>query len=86
MAQWFVNRLKEYETTIAGLVLGAAAGAGYSIQQGQVSKEAIAIGAGIGAVGALSKTPTWARVFKGVRDADNSSVGEGIRGGDEPKG
>lgn len=59
-----MKRLKEYETTIAGLILGGAAGAGMSIQAGQVTKEALITGVAIGAAGALMKTPTWARVFK----------------------
>lgn len=62
--KWLLGRLKEYESTIAGIVLGGAAGAGMSIQNGQISKEAVMVGAAIGAAGALSKTPTWARVFK----------------------
>jgi len=64
MKTWLFGRLKEYEMTIAGLVLGAGAGAALSLQNGNVSKEAIATGAAIGAAGALSKTPTWARVFR----------------------
>lgn len=64
MKSWLLGRLKEYETTIAGIVLGGATGAALSIQNGQISKEAVIAGATIGAAGALSKTPTWARVFK----------------------
>jgi hypothetical protein len=64
MKSWLLGRLKEYESTIAGIILGAGAGAGLSIQQGQINKEAVMIGAAVGAAGALSKTPTWARVFR----------------------
>lgn len=64
MKSWLLGRLKEYETTIAGIVLGGATGAALSIQNGQISKEALLLGAAVGIAGTLSKTPTWARVFR----------------------
>lgn len=67
MKKFLLSRLKEYETTLAGVVLGGAAGAALVVKSGQVTKEALLTGAVIGAAGALMKTPTWARVFKRVQ-------------------
>ena len=67
MKEFLLSRLKEYEMTLAGVVLGGAAGAAITAKSGQVTKEALLTGAAIGAVGALMKTPTWARVFKRVQ-------------------
>jgi len=67
MKEFLLSRLKEYETTLAGVVLGGAAGAALAVKSGQVTKEAVILGASVGAAGALMKTPTWARVFKRVQ-------------------
>lgn len=75
MGKWLVIRLKEYETTLAGILLGAGAGAAMSIQSGQVTKEAVITGASIGACGALMKTPTWARIFN-KKPVKTSSITE----------
>lgn len=63
MKEWLFSRVKEYESTFAGLILGGAAGAGLAVQSGQITKEAVIVGAAIGALGAISKTPTWMRIF-----------------------
>jgi hypothetical protein len=75
MGEWLVTRLKEYETTLAGILLGAGTGAVISIQSGKVTKEALIAGAAIGAGGALMKTPTWARIFN-KKPAETSSITE----------
>jgi hypothetical protein len=74
MGKWLVTRLKEYETTFAGILLGAGAGAAMSIKSGQITKTALITGASIGACGALMKTPTWARIFNNRQDETSSST------------
>lgn len=73
MGNWLVTRLKEYETTLAGILLGAGAGAAITVKSGQVTKEALITGAAIGAGGALLKTPTWARIFTKVRGSPDKT-------------
>jgi len=73
MGEWLVTRLKEYETTLAGILLGAGAGAAMSVKSGQITKTALITGASIGACGALMKTPTWARIFNINNKQDETS-------------
>lgn len=73
MGNWLVTRLREYETTLAGILLGAGAGAAITVKSGQVTKEALITGAAIGAGGALLKTPTWARIFTKARDSPDKT-------------
>jgi len=41
MKKFLLSRLKEYETTLAGVVLGGAAGAALAVKSGQVTKTSV---------------------------------------------